>query len=181
VENLAILVPLKGFAAGKTRLRDAGVAGVEDLMRDLARGVFAASRPRPLFVACESPDVVEFATEHGAQVISSPQPGLNEALTHAYQNLSSNFARIVIAHADLRDPAGLGDFDPAPGVTVVSDVHGTGTNVLALPSGLDFTFFFGPHSARAHLEEAKRLGLTARMIVDSPWRHDVDEPEDMVE
>jgi 2-phospho-L-lactate guanylyltransferase (CobY/MobA/RfbA family) len=80
----------------------------------------------------------------------------------------------------LRDPAGLGKFDPAPGITVVTDSHRTGTNVLALPTGLDFTFCFGTNSAQAHEREAQRLGIDVHMEFNSPWRYDVDEPDDFV-
>jgi len=178
VENLAILVPLKGFRVAKSRLRDAGVSGVDDVARSLADRVLRASTPRALFVACESPDVVVFALERGAQVIESSSTNLNEAVTYSYRLLSDSFERVVIAHGDLRDPAGLGDFDPAPGITVVADSHGTGTNVLALPTGLDFTFFFGTNSAQAHQREARRLGIEVHVEFNSPWCYDVDEPDD---
>jgi 2-phospho-L-lactate guanylyltransferase (CobY/MobA/RfbA family) len=178
VENLAILVPLKGFTTAKSRLRDGGVADVDDLARSLAHQVLTACRPRAVFVACESRDVTEFALERGAEVIESSSAGLNEAVSHSYRVLSRRFERIVIAHGDLRNPSGLGQFYPPPGITIVTDSHRVGTNVLALPSGLDFTFLFGNDSAHAHQLEARRLGVEVHMEFDSPWRFDVDEPDD---
>jgi 2-phospho-L-lactate guanylyltransferase (CobY/MobA/RfbA family) len=180
VESLAILVPLKGFALGKSRLREGGVRDVDDLARSLARRVLRACEPRPLLVACESDDVAAFAAEMGVEVLLSNAHGLNEALSLAYSQLASRFARLVIAHGDLREPEGLGLFDPPPGVTIFSDIHRAGTNVLALPTGLDFRFRFGPDSAVAHQREAQRLNVEVRMDFDSPWRFDVDEPGDLV-
>jgi len=181
VENLAILVPLKGFATAKSRLRQGGVEGVDDLARSLADRVLAACRPHPVFVVCESPDVADFAHARGAGVIESSSTGLNAAVTHAYHFLSLRFSTIIVAHGDLRHPAGLGQFEPAPGITIVTDDLRVGTNVLALPSGLEFTFLFGPNSAHAHQREAQRLGLEVRMEFDSPWRFDIDEPHDVAD
>ena len=179
VENLAILVPLKGFALAKSRLRHGGVDRVDDVARSLALDVLRAAKPRPLFVACETPDVEAFALECGARVIRSPASGLNEVVTHAYRLLGEHYQHLVIAHGDLREPDGLGAFDPLQGVTVVTDDAGSGTNVLALPTRVDFEFHYGPHSASAHQREARRRGLELHVISDSPWRFDVDEPEDL--
>jgi len=71
------------------------------------------------------------------------------------------------------------EFEPADGVTIVTDHHGTGTNVLTLPTGLDFHFSYGADSASAHHREAERLGCRVALVTDSPWRFDVDEPEDL--
>jgi 2-phospho-L-lactate guanylyltransferase (CobY/MobA/RfbA family) len=180
VENLAILVPLKAFSIGKSRLRDGGVAGVDEMARVLAVSVMAAAQPRPLFVACESLDVATFALDLGAQVIRSSSLNLNEAVSHSYRVLSETYEWIVIAHGDIRDPDGLGDFIPSSGVTVIVDSHGTGTNVLALPRNLDFSFSYGPYSAQAHQLEAQRLGLVCHVDFNSPWRFDVDEPTDLL-
>jgi 2-phospho-L-lactate guanylyltransferase len=82
-------------------------------------------------------------------------------------------------HGDLRSPEGLGSFNPVEGITIVTDHHGRGTNVLALPTGLDFHFAYGSDSAQLHVLEAQRLGIDVTLIKDSPWRFDVDEPSDL--
>jgi 2-phospho-L-lactate guanylyltransferase (CobY/MobA/RfbA family) len=179
VHNLAIVVPLKGFAVAKTRLRVGGVSDVDEVARSLARQVLLASAPRPLYVACESRDVADFAQGLGAKIIESRSHGLNQSLTNAYRLLGEDFERIIIAHGDLRDPRGLGDFEPLEGITIVTDESRTGTNVLALPTGLDFQFHFGIDSAPAHEREASRFGVDVHVVFDSPWRFDVDEPSDI--
>jgi len=62
------------------------------------------------------------------------------------------------------------------GITIVTDHHGLGTNVMALPTGLDFHFAYGGHSASLHQREAERVGVELTVVTNSPWRFDVDEP-----
>jgi 2-phospho-L-lactate guanylyltransferase len=179
VSKIAFVIPLKEFDIAKDRLRRGGVLDVAQLAMNLARGVLESCAPQPVYVASESLEVNFFATEHGARVLSSSATSLNEAVQHAYQALSADFDVIIVAHGDLLQPAGLGEFLPQPGVTIVTDHHGQGTNVLALPTKLDFHFGYGPESRVHHQQEAERLGLEYRVIKDSPWSYDVDEPGDL--
>jgi len=179
--TLAILIPLKDFDIAKERLRSAGVENVSDRAKALARAVIAASAPRPVFVVTESPAVVEFSRRWGAEPLLSEARDLNEAAHFAYHALHDRFDHIVFVHGDLANPEGLGDFTPGPGVTIVTDLRRRGTNVLALPAMLDFHFAYGPDSKEAHVTEAKRLGLEYRIVTESPWALDIDEPEDLEE
>ena len=181
MDSVAIVVPLKSFHVAKSRLRAAGVDKVDERFRVMAAEVIAASLPRAVYVACESDDVADFAALHGARALRSHAKGLNEAATHALAALSSDFDRVMIVHGDLRLPHGLNRFDPPAPVTIVTDHHGTGTNVLVVPTGVDFHFAFGPDSAAAHRREAQRLDLEHLTVHDSPWGFDVDEPSDIVD
>jgi 2-phospho-L-lactate guanylyltransferase len=174
-----IVVPIKQFDVAKERLRLGGVAEVSDLARSLARGVLEASSPRHVVVVSESDDVTQFAKEHGAEVLETPSNGLNSAVHSAYESLATRFEEVIIVHGDLRFPEGLGTFLFESGITLVADHLGEGTNVLALPTGLEFHFAYGPGSLERHVEEAKRLGTEFRVITDSPWRFDVDEAGDI--
>ena len=68
----------------------------------------------------------------------------------------------------------------APGITLVPDRYGNGTNVIALPADAGFHFSYGPGSFARHRAEAERLGLPLQVLdlPDLAW--DVDEPGDMV-
>ena len=180
VNDLAIVVPLKEFTRAKSRLRDGGVVGVDDHIREMATRVVVACRPRRVFVPCESDDVEEFARALSLTPLRTAATTLNEAVTLAYRQLSDEFSRVMIVHADLRYPEGLGQFEPRSGVTIVTDHRGRGTNVLVVPTGLDFRFAFGEDSARTHQFESERIGAEWRVVRDSPWRFDVDEPEDLL-
>jgi 2-phospho-L-lactate guanylyltransferase len=179
--NDVFIVPIKSFDVAKERLRLGGVASVTSLARDLAHGVLQSCAPRPVIVLSESKDVTSFAREHGVEVFESAASSLNDAVQGAYEHLSSRFSHLIIVHADLRHPEGLVDFEPDEGVTVVTDHLGRGTNVLVVPTGVGFHFFYGPNSSSLHQSEARRLNINCRLITDSQWRFDVDEPSDLVE
>jgi 2-phospho-L-lactate guanylyltransferase (CobY/MobA/RfbA family) len=173
------VVPLKRFDVAKERLRRGGVDDVTGLARDLATGVIQQCSPRHVVVLSESSDVTTFALELGAEVLESDAANLNEAVQSAYERLTARCERIIVVHGDLQDPEGLGDYQPETGVTIVTDYLSRGTNVLVVPTELDFHFQYGENSAQLHQVEAERLGVVCRVITDSPWRFDVDEPGDV--
>jgi 2-phospho-L-lactate guanylyltransferase (CobY/MobA/RfbA family) len=173
------VVPLKSFDVAKERLRRGGIDDVTSLARELAVGVIRNCAPRHVVVLSESSDVTTFAQGLGAEVLESNAANLNEAVQGAYERLSGRYERIIVVHGDLSEPLGLGDYQPEAGITIVSDYLSRGTNVLVVPTRLDFHFHYGDDSARLHQREAERLGVAWRMITDSPWRFDVDEPSDV--
>lgn len=174
-----MLIPLKRFDLAKERLRRAGPLNATVIARDLARGVIVACRPRRVVVVSESADVSQFAREHGAEAFESDATDLNSAIRNAYESIGATCDRLFIVHGDLREPRGLADFEPAAGITIVTDRYGTGTNVLVLPASLDFHFGYGPGSAQRHELEARRLLMVTHVVTDSPWGHDVDEIADL--
>jgi 2-phospho-L-lactate guanylyltransferase (CobY/MobA/RfbA family) len=173
------LVPLKRFDVAKERLRRGGVANVTSLANDLATTVIESCAPRQVIVLSESSDVTRFALDLGADVLESDATTLNEAVQSAYERLRERFDRVIVVHGDLRTPDGLGEYEPDQGITIVTDYLLRGTNVLVVPTGLDFHFRYGENSAELHRVEAERLGVNYQMVTDSPWRFDVDEPGDL--
>jgi 2-phospho-L-lactate guanylyltransferase len=174
-----VLVPIKQFSIAKSRLRDVlGDDDVEVLARQLAERVLRATRPLRTLVVCDDDEVAAFAAERDVDVVRTNEPTLNGAVTEAYRQLV-DVDQVIVVHADLKRPHGLGAFRPGPGVTVVTDHHRTGTNVLALPARVDFHFAYGEGSAHRHRVEAERLGLECTVVTDSPWGYDVDEPRDL--
>lgn len=177
--NDTFVVPIKSFDVAKERLRLGGVTEVAELARDLAVGVLRSCSPRHVIVLSESSDVSLFALEHGAEVLETNASNLNEAVQSAYHHLASRYSSLIIVHGDLRYPDNLADFEPEHGITIVTDHLGLGTNVLAVPTKIDFHFFYGANSAYLHQQEASRLNVAYRLITNSPWRFDVDEPIDL--
>jgi 2-phospho-L-lactate guanylyltransferase len=176
-----VLVPLKRFDSAKSRLRSAlSDNEVTELTMRLARGVLEAARPLPTVVVCDDEEVANFARGCRAEVFLSSDQSLNGSVRDAYYDIEG-YDQFIIVHGDLSRPKGLGSFEPAIGVTIVTDHHLTGTNVLSLPADLDFHFSYGKDSARLHELEAQRLGVPLKVITDSPWRFDVDEPKDLTE
>jgi 2-phospho-L-lactate guanylyltransferase len=174
-----VLVPLKNFSDAKSRLREVlSERDVENVTQELARAVFEAVKPYETLVVCDDDDVAAFAAQCGAVVFRATTRSLNGAVHEAYGSLNE-YDQAIIVHADLRAPTGLGTYQPGPGITIVTDHHGTGTNVLSLPTGVDFHFSYGPGSAALHQIEALRLGIACEITTNSPWRFDVDEPDDL--
>lgn len=179
-----MLVPIKGFGAAKARLDGALDAPQRAaLARELAAGVLAAAAPLPTWVVCDDDDVAAFALTAGAGVIRQPAPGLNPGVQHAVDQLAAAGHEVVlVAHADLPSPGGLGAVAAASSaerVLLVADRHGEGTNVLAVPAASGFRFAYGPGSAAAHRAEAARLGLPVLEVADEGLGWDVDLPDDL--
>ena len=175
----AFVIPLKRFDLAKERLRVKNASSVTELAQRLATQVITSCAPRHTIVLSESAEITAFASALDCEVLRSDAADLNDAVQRAYGALQSRFERLIIVHGDLRHPEGLGKFEPGPDITIVTDHHGLGTNVLALPTGLDFHFAYGANSASLHRAEAERIGVAATTVTDSPWRFDVDEPEDL--
>jgi 2-phospho-L-lactate guanylyltransferase (CobY/MobA/RfbA family) len=149
-------------------------------MQQLAEGVLRACAPLPVTVITESQTVALFAESAGADVLLTATLGLNQVVSEAATYLRNQCDQLIIVHGDLQQPIGLGAWDPNADVTVVTDRHGSGTNVLAIPSDVDFSFQYGPRSAYLHELEASRLGLSCDIVRNSPWQFDIDEPQDLI-
>jgi 2-phospho-L-lactate guanylyltransferase (CobY/MobA/RfbA family) len=150
VSSDAFVIPLKRFDLAKERLRAKNAASVTELAQRLATNVIASCAPRHTIVLSESDEITAFALTLGCEVLRSDATGLNDAVQRAYGALQSRFERLLIVHGDLGHPEGLGAFQPGPGVTIVTDHHGLGTNLLTVPTGLDFHFFYGATLASLH-------------------------------
>lgn len=181
-----VLVPVKSFDLAKGRLSDRLDPGDRNrLARRMAAGVIAAARPLPTYVVCDSDLVADWAAEVGIGVLEVTATGLNPAMTEAVVMVASmGHDRVIITHSDLPLAEDLTWLDREPfdrGVVVVTDRHGTGTNVLALPLNLDpsFIFHYGAGSAELHRAEAERLGLEVRVIEDERLGWDLDTPDDL--
>lgn len=177
--HVAVVVPLKRFDLAKDRLRQGGASEVTTLARELATAVIEHCAPHPVIIASESREIADFARSLGVEIFASEARDLNDAVQRAYESLGERFEQLIIVHGDLKHPSGLGDFRPGAGVTIVTDHHQRGTNVLALPTGLGFKFSYGADSRRRHELEADRLGLSCLVVTDSPWAFDVDDPSDL--
>ncbi len=178
----AVLIPVKAFDQAKRRLHLA-LSDPEraDLSRAMADRVVGAARPLPVAVVCDDNDVAEWARERGALVIWEPGRGLNGAVEAGVTHLASmGVAHVTVAHADLPRASDLATVGDAPGITLVPDRYGNGTNVIALPAGTGFQFSYGPGSFARHLLEARRLALPSRILDRPDLAWDVDEPGDVV-
>ena len=181
---VAVLLPVKAFSEAKARLAPAlGSRARAELARSLASGVLAAASPLPVAVVCDDSEVASWARDSGALVVWEPERGLNRAVEAGVQRLAAHgVTRVIVLHADLsrpRHPGWMAAGDEA--VTVVPDRAGNGTNAICVPADAGFTFSYGPGSCARHVEEARRLGLSVRVVPDPFLALDVDVPADLAQ
>jgi 2-phospho-L-lactate/phosphoenolpyruvate guanylyltransferase len=178
----AVLVPVKAFDQAKRRLHTT-LSGHQRaaLARAMADRVVGAAHPLPVAVVCDSTDVAEWARTRGALVVWEPGRGLNGAVQAGVDYLGANgVTQVTVAHADLPRATDLALVGGSPGITLVPDRFGNGTNVIAVPSGAGFRFSYGPGSFARHRAEAERLGLPLRILDRPDLAYDIDEPGDVV-
>ena len=182
IGSRAVLIPVKAFDQAKRRLHLAlNEPERADLSRAMADRVISAAHPLPVAVVCDDNDVAEWARGSGALVIWEPRRGLNGAVEAGVNHLAvMGVAQVTVAHADLPRASDLAAVGDAPGITLVPDRYGNGTNVMALPTDTGFQFSYGPGSFARHRAEARRLGLAVRILDRPDLAWDVDEPADMV-
>ena len=176
-----VLIPVKSFRDAKLRLAPAlSPERRAQLAREMADQVMASAGDLPVAVVCDDREVAAWARAGGALVIWEPGRGLIGAVQEGVGRLGDLGADLVIVAAgDLplaRDLSWIANF---PGITIVPDRHGDGSNVIAVPPSADFSFAYGPGSFSRHVGEAKRTGVPYRVVHDSPLAWDVDVPDDL--
>jgi 2-phospho-L-lactate guanylyltransferase len=179
--DVAVLIPVKRFAAAKRRLE--GVIPDHDrarLAEWMASRVVAAAAEVPTFVACDDPDVREWAESRGAQVVWGPDLGLNRAVDDGVRHLLRLGARqIIVSHADLPRPEGLLRVATQGVVTLVPDPRRDGTNVISFPHTNLVHASYGGGSFGRHLEQAVASGGPYEVRVDRDLALDLDVADDL--
>ena len=192
--RIAAIIPVAPLEAAKSRL--GGALDAEE-RQDLAERLLSRTVATALDVEgladvlVVSPDreVLARAATLGARTLRQRTRGLNDGLREARDDVVAGGAKaIVILPIDLpfvsveAIGAVLQTIVPAgqsPAVVLVTDRHGTGTNVLALRPPSVIEFHFGPDSRRAHGDAAKVAGATY-VEVDGALTFDLDTPADLV-
>lgn len=172
------ILPVKRFDRAKSRLGGNPALAQSMATRVLAAlhevrslaGVLVVTR-EPRF---EAPDVVFDADEAGHS--AAARLGIDAALARGAR-------RVLLVPGDcpLLDPVeveALLDFAP-PGVTVVPDRHGTGTNALVLDPPTAMAPSFGPGSCARHAALARAAGAPVAIRHVPSLAFDVDTPDDV--
>ena len=192
--RIAAIIPVGTLEAAKSRL--GGALDAEE-RQDLAErfltrtlgAALAVDRLADVLVVSPDREVLQRAAEMGARTLRQRTSGLNAGLAEAREDVVAGGAgAILVLPIDLpfvtadAIAAVLAPIDrggPDARVVLVTDRHGTGTNVLALgpPDAIDFRF--GPDSRQAHLEAALAAGA-AYVEIGGPLAFDLDTPADLV-
>lgn len=181
--QVAVVIPVKSFTVAKGRLSDTLTPSErEELARECAATVVRASAPLPAYVVCSDPDVEAWARDLGARVVVCTAPGLDNAVTAGRtQAALDGFDHLIVAHADLPLAHSLSHVAVENRVTIVSDRHNDGTNVLSFPLASTFTTAYGPGSCANHRQLAATAGLECVIISDDDLALDLDTAEDLNE
>jgi 2-phospho-L-lactate guanylyltransferase len=190
--RIAAIIPVGSLTGAKSRLGDSLDAEEREDLVDglLAHTVAAALRVEGLtdvLVVSPDRDVLSRAAGLGARTLRQRSRGLNAGLREALTDVVAGDAEaVMILPIDLPfvSPAEIGRIlepldNTARVVVVVTDRHGTGTNILGLrpPDAIDVAF--GPDSRAAHRRAAETAGA-AYVEVDGPLGVDLDTPDDLV-
>lgn len=179
----AVVIPVKSFTMAKGRLADTLTPPQRaQLAQECAGTVLRAAPPLSVYVACSDPDVAQWATTQGAQVIHCDTPGLDAAVATSRSVLTSEgFDHIIVAHADLPLAQTFTHIARQGHVTMVTDRHRDGTNVLSFPLLSDFHTAYGPGSLDNHIQIAQSAALPWAIISDTSLELDLDTADDLSE
>jgi 2-phospho-L-lactate guanylyltransferase len=177
----AVLIPVKAFNLAKGRLEGALDAHERaDLAQAMATRLVTMQRNSTVAICCDDAEVHQWALSLGASVIWCPQTDLNGAVQLGFATVrTAGYRTVVCAHSDLPLAESLDWLFGWPGVTIVPDRHRTGSNVMAIPTALDFRFSYGAGSFHRHVVEALRHRSGLRIIHDDRLGWDVDRPDDL--
>ncbi len=190
------VVPVKDLERAKRRLagtldpavrRGLSLAMLADVLDalDATPGLDGAA------VVSRDADVVELARRRGLRVIPETGAGLNAAVAQAANVLSADVlsaegcARLLVMPADLplaapeEIAAVLAALPEAPGLTLVPDRHGVGTNGFLCSPPNAVAPSFGEGSFARHLEAARSAGIPATVLRLPGLGLDIDTPEDL--
>ena len=181
--RVAVVIPVKSFTMAKGRLADTLTpAQREELARTCAETVVHAASPLPAYIVCSDDSVANWAVSLGAHVVHCVTPGLDVAVTAGRDAISAlGFDHVIVAHADLPLAEELAHVAKEGLVTMVTDRHNDGTNVLSFPLASAFTTAYGPGSLDNHIRTAESLGLRYEIINDQSLSLDLDTADDLSE
>ena len=188
----AAILPVKSFALAKTRL---GGSVAETLRAELARAMvadvlLALSETEAIaqtIVVTREDSVATAARRQGALVVrDASEEGQSAAVALGIERaLVEGIERVLCIPGDCPalDPAELetllADGAGEPGVVIVPDRHGTGTNGLLLAPPNAITPSFGPDSCARHRALALAAGVPCRLQQPSSLLLDIDTGADL--
>lgn len=191
VAPVSLVIPMRAFDDAKSRL--SGVLSAHD-RRELtiacARRVIGSIPGADVFVVCDDDEVAEFASDLSATPVRVDVEGLNAALSAAIPRVLVDRPgqTVIVAHADLPFAERLGDLwgelsptSSASSVVIVPDAEHDGSNVVIIGSDLvaRWCFLYGVGSFRAHVAQARDLGVEPLVVDDAMLSLDLDTPRDL--
>lgn len=187
------VLPVKSFAGAKQRLAgelpaEARRLLAEAMVADVLGALAAVRRLDATVVVTREAAAQAIAREHAVDVLDDPaEAGQSAAATRGVAwALERGAERVVLVPGDcpLLDPGELDGLledseRSGPGVTIVPDRHGEGTNALVLAPPDAIVPGFGPRSRERHVVRAREAGVRCTVAQVGSLSLDVDAPEDL--
>ena len=189
MRTIAVL-PVKSFAAAKQRLAaDLGAPRpdlAERMASDVLTALCAARGLERVLVVTRDPAAGMLASRVGAETVDEP-----ELLGHSAaaklgvaRAVALGAERVLLAAGDCPlltadDVDGVLERHTAPGVVILTDRHGTGTNGLLLAPPDAIAPAFGPGSRERHAGLARDAGAECTVESIPAFALDVDTAEDL--
>ena len=188
------IVPLRGLAAGKSRLaavlNSAERAALNRALLERTLAVVGAwsGAPQRTIVVSPCPRTRALARNAGATAVreGSRAAGLNRAVRLGVAHAAALGATHVLVlpcdlpHLSAAALRALADVSPHRNrVVLAPDKAGTGTNALLVGVRTGFGFAFGPASLMAHQAAAGRAGLRVSLVQRHELQLDLDTPADL--
>lgn len=187
MSTVAIL-PVKTFTRAKQRLGAAVPAPdrralAEAMVGDVLDALAAVPELDAVIVVTAEPAAAAAAARAGADVVEDPEEAGQSAA--AQRGLAAAIRRgaaralLVPGDCPALDPAQVSALLARPGVAIVPDRHGQGTNALLLAPPGALSPGFGPGSLARHRARARAAGVTAEVVSVPSLELDVDTPGDL--
>ncbi len=193
LRTIAVL-PVKRFASAKTRLAEDLSAGtrraiVEAMVTDVLVGLRRAKEVDQVLVVTADAAVEALAHGYDADTVADPEERSHSdaALIGVREATARGARRVLLIPGDTPalDPKQLDALlqraasAQEPGVVVVPDRHGDGTNALVLTPPDVITPTFGPGSQERHVTAAQAAGVHAALEEVPSLVLDVDTADDL--
>jgi 2-phospho-L-lactate guanylyltransferase len=184
------IVPVKRFDRAKSRLSGSPASAhrpvlAKAMLSDVLLGLVESRLLDRIIVVSGESDAVEIAIGAGADHLDDPDDaGHNEAAAIGIADAIERGAECVaLLPGDCPLLEGF-ELDreleaQAPGVAIIPDHHGDGTNGLILSPPAVITPSFGPGSRERHRRLAKESGARCRMATIPSLALDLDTADDL--
>ena len=190
MRTVAVL-PVKVFTEAKQRLGttlEPEPRGelARAMVRDVVAALAAATGLHAVVVVTGDPVAARLADDHGFDVVAEGPPTGHSAAASAgvRRAVALGAERVLLVPGDCPALTGA-DVDAllarhrAPGVVVVPDRHGAGTNALLLAPPTAIAPAFGEGSCRRHRALAASAGVACAIDVVDVLALDVDDGDDL--
>lgn len=188
--NLWLLLPVKPFAQGKSRLASVLTERERSLLNQaLLHHVLVTALSAKIFSAAtvisRDPQVLESARSHGVEALAEEGTGLNRALTQGRRHALANHAdALLVLPADLpllttEDLHCIVEQATSPSSIVIAPSPDGGTNALFLQPPSAIPFRFGRNSFARHCAAAQRAQLPLCSVTSPGLQTDIDLPQQL--